>query len=234
MKVFMRMVNGSSIKELHAEIEKLRSALVDSERRVDERISSIYKEFVAGRESANKLVRLAYHDNLTGLPNRGLLMDRIKVACANAMRNKKFVAVFFIDLDGFKVINDTFGHEAGDDLLIWVGSELQQCVRANDTVARIGGDEFVAVITDLEDVESIGSVAKKIVERLGERVVIKGAPISIGASVGISIFPDDAEDPEALIREADSAMYEVKSEGKNGYKFFSQIGNKSVFFGADL
>lgn len=228
------MENVRSIEDLHTEIEELRRALEESDRRIDERISSIYKEFVAGRESANKLVRLAYHDNLTGLPNRGLLMDRIKVACASGFRNKKFVAIFFIDLDGFKVVNDTFGHEAGDDLLIWVGAVLQQCVRANDTVARIGGDEFAAVITDLEDVDGISSVAQKIVERLSERVDIKGAPISIGASVGISIFPDDAEDPEALIREADSAMYEVKAQGKNGYKFFSHADNQSIFFGTDL
>ena len=215
------MSDVDSVENLKATIDDLRQDLVELERRIDERIQSLHKDFVVGRDAANKLVRMAYHDNLTGLPNRGLLMDRIKVACAAAMRNQRFVAVMFIDLDGFKVINDALGHEAGDDLLIWVGSVLQQCVRANDTVARIGGDEFSAIITDLENTDNVKNVAQKIVERLGERVIIKGAPISIGASVGISIFPDDAEEGEALIREADKAMYEVKAEGKNGFKFFT-------------
>lgn len=215
------MSDVDSVENLKATIDDLRQDLVELERRIDERIQSLHKDFVVRRDAANKLVRMAYHDNLTGLPNRGLLMDRIKVACAAAMRNQRFVAVMFIDLDGFKVINDALGHEAGDDLLIWVGSVLQQCVRANDTVARIGGDEFSAIITDLENTDNVKNVAQKIVERLGERVIIKGAPISIGASVGISIFPDDAEEGEALIREADKAMYEVKAEGKNGFKFFT-------------
>ena len=215
------MSDVDSVENLKATIDDLRQDLVELERRIDERIQSLHKDFVVGRDAANKLVRMAYHDNLTGLPNRGLLMDRIKVACAAAMRNQRFVAVMFIDLDGFKVINDALGHEAGDDLLIWVGSVLQQCVRANDTVARIGGDEFSAIITDLENTDNVKNVAQKIVKRLGERVIIKGAPISIGASVGISIFPDDAEEGEALIREADKAMYEVKAEGKNGFKFFA-------------
>ncbi len=216
------MDNETPIEILSAEVENLRQTLHQTEKRIDERISSLYKEFVSGRDSADKLVRMAYHDNLTGLPNRGLLMDRIKVACASALRNKKIVAVLFIDLDGFKAINDTLGHEAGDDLLTWVGVVLQQCVRGNDTVARIGGDEFSAVITDIDCIDHVHSIAQKIVQRLSEQVNIKGAPVTIGASVGVSFYPDDADDAEALIREADQAMYEVKAHGKNGYRFFSQ------------
>jgi len=161
---------------------------------------------------------LASHDEVTGLPNRSLFMDRLNVAIAQARRESLWVAVLFIDLDGFKNVNDNLGHEAGDMLLQQVADRLVRRVRASDTVARFGGDEFAVVLAGLKNMGDGQSVASDILGELTRRFVVKQASVTISGSIGISYFPDDAEAPEDLIRLADGAMYSVKHGGKKGVK----------------
>lgn len=167
------------------------------------------------------LHEMVNHDALTGLPNRRLLNELTGHALRRAEREKSNVAILFIDLDRFKVINDTLGHQVGDKLLIEVSDRLRDVMRDSDTVARLGGDEFMVMMDSLRDVEDASRVAKKIVTSLQNQFVIDGKDIYIGASVGISVFPGDGIDVEELIKAADIAMYKVKSEGKNNYRFYS-------------
>ncbi len=162
---------------------------------------------------------LMSHDELTGLANRTLFMDRLSLAIAGARRNRNSVAVLFVDLDGFKPVNDTYGHEAGDEVLRQVGIRLSEAIRATDTLARFGGDEFTVVLTDVARRDDAARVAAEALAVLGRPFKIKGAAVTIGASIGIAIFPDDAADAEALVRGADKAMYRVKESGRNNYRF---------------
>jgi diguanylate cyclase (GGDEF)-like protein len=164
---------------------------------------------------------MAHFDLLTGLPNRPLLYDRLGVALANAHRNEQPVSLFFLDLDGFKGVNDSLGHEAGDHVLKEVSSRLQHCIRESDTVARLGGDEFVLVLSSTTDPEAAGAIATKVIKALSEPIIFNGHPCSIGASIGIAIYPKDGETQDALLSKADSAMYDAKEAGKNIYRFSS-------------
>lgn len=161
---------------------------------------------------------LASHDEVTGLPNRSLFLDRLNVALAQARREDLWVAVLFIDLDGFKSVNDNLGHEAGDMLLRQVADRLMRRVRASDTAARFGGDEFAIVLAGLKHRGDGQNVAEDILDELARPFVVKQASVTISASVGLSYFPDDSDQPEDLIRLADGAMYAVKHAGKNGIK----------------
>ncbi len=200
----------------------LRDSIENLENRVVERTASLQREITVRREAEDKLLHLAYHDGLTGLANRGLLMQHLEKEMTSVRRHGNRLALMFLDLDGFKAVNDTLGHDAGDDVLIWVARILQECTRATDTVARLGGDEFALVITDVDDHGAVSKVADKILERVGEKVQIQGAKVDIGVSIGISLFPSevDACDADALLRTADHAMYAVKKKGKNNYMFF--------------
>ncbi len=169
----------------------------------------------------NTLHEMVNHDSLTNLPNRRLLNELTGHALRRAEREKNSVAILFIDLDRFKVINDTLGHQVGDKLLIEVSGRLTRVMRDSDTVARLDGDEFVVMMDSLRDVEDASRVAKKIVSSLQQEFVIEGKDIYIGASVGISVFPGDGDDVADLLKAADIAMYQVKSEGKNSYRFYS-------------
>ncbi|MCE9632715.1 MAG: EAL domain-containing protein, partial [Methylophilales bacterium] len=167
------------------------------------------------------LHEMVNHDALTGLPNRRLLNELTGHALRRAEREMCGVAILFIVLARFKVINDTLGHQVGDKLLIEVSDRLRDVMRDSDTVARLGGDEFMVMMDSLRDVEDASRVAKKIVTTLQNQFVIDGKDIYIGASVGISVFPGDGTDVDELIKAADIAMYKVKSEGKNNYRFYS-------------
>ncbi|MBT7772043.1 MAG: GGDEF domain-containing protein [Rhodospirillales bacterium] len=158
---------------------------------------------------------MATHDNLTGLPNRSLLIDRIEHAIAGANRNKGQAALMFIDLDGFKAVNDTLGHEAGDILLKDVAKCLTSTVRQTDTVARIGGDEFIILLASIPDEDMALSVAKKVLKSLAHPFEIKEYIANIGGSIGISFFPKHGEIADQLLKAADNAMYDVKKSGKN-------------------
>lgn len=217
------LVEAHDITDHNRAVTDLRASIENLETRVEERTASLQKEIASRREAENRLRHLATHDGLTGLPNRSLLRDRVDAAIVSSDRHKTMTAVMFIDLDGFKAVNDTLGHDAGDELLIWVSGLLQECVRATDTVARVGGDEFVVVVTDVTDHKSAALVAAKIIERLTTPVMIVNAPVTIGASIGIAMCPENAQDADELMRQADAAMYHVKTSGKNSYRFVANL-----------
>lgn len=162
----------------------------------------------------------AYHDALTGLPNRTLLMDRIRLHLVSAKRHQTGLAILFIDLDGFKGINDTFGHEVGDTVLVETASRLQRSVRESDTVARLGGDEFVALLNDVDGKGDASTVAAKILDRLTHPYELPNSQSGqLSASIGIALYPSDGGDAEKLLNAADEAMYLAKRAGKAGYAF---------------
>ena len=162
---------------------------------------------------------LAYRDALTGLPNLRMGKERLLQAMHHADREGLQVAVLYVDLDGFKVVNDTMGHAAGDGTLRTIAKRLEGCLRASDTVARIGGDEFLIVIPSVRGYQAPLRVAEDILETLARPVRCEDRDFDVGASIGISLYPDDAEDAEALVHKADSAMYRSKKEGRNRCSF---------------
>lgn len=170
-------------------------------------------------QAEKQLMHLANHDGLTGLPTARLGMDRLSGALATARRSKSLAALMFIDLDGFKVVNDTFGHEAGDQLLKAVSDRLSSCVREVDTVARVGGDEFMIVLASIGDRTGAEKVAQSVIEAIDQLFKLQDHVASVGASVGIALYPDHGEQPEVLLKRADEAMYAVKRTGKNNYEF---------------
>ena len=170
-------------------------------------------------EESNKVLEsLALHDVLTGLPNRRLLMDRLSLAIAHARRNKKGMALMYLDLDGFKQINDTLGHDVGDTLLSMIAARLVGAVRQEDTVARLGGDEFVIVFRELSHVEGVDRPVSKVIQAVSQPYIIRGRNVSMTASAGVSIYPSHGEDAEMLMKSADMALYEAKRTGKNNYR----------------
>lgn len=169
-----------------------------------------------------KMSHLALHDFLTSLPNRVLLMERLVHAIGMASRHHKQAALLFVDVDDFKSINDTFGHAVGDSLLQEVATEITTCVRATDTVSRHGGDEFIVLLTQIEDVHDAVQVADKLLSRLSLPRLIDGHKIQVSLSIGISVYPDNGSDAETLMRNADAAMYSVKESGRNGYRLFQE------------
>ena len=169
-------------------------------------------------EDSNKVLEsLALHDALTALPNRRLLIDRLTSTIAQARRNKGLMAVMYLDLDGFKQINDTMGHDAGDTMLKLIATRLVAAVRQEDTVARLGGDEFVIVLRELGHDEGVNKPASKVMRAVSRPYEIQGHSINMTASAGISIYPTHGEDAETLIKNADLALYEAKRTGKNNY-----------------
>jgi diguanylate cyclase (GGDEF)-like protein len=164
------------------------------------------------------LESLALHDALTGLPNRRLLMDRLSLAIAHARRNKCTMAVIYLDLDGFKQINDTLGHDAGDILLGMVASRLVDTVRQEDTVARLGGDEFVIALWGLSNGDGVTELVSKVVQAVSRPYSIQGYGVRMTASVGVSIYPIHGDEVGMLMKSADLALYEAKHTGKNDYR----------------
>ena len=182
---------------------------------------AVFSDLTERKAEQDRISFLAQHDPLTGLPNRHLLGDRLTQALASATRHASQVALLFLDLDRFKVVNDSLGHRVGDLLLCSVAARLKALLREEDTVARIGGDEFVFVIPHLNRPEMPAHVAQKIIWAMTEPHDIEGGRFTIGASVGISLFPHDAGDGDTLIRNADSAMYKAKARGGNCYEFYT-------------
>lgn len=171
---------------------------------------------------------LAQHDTLTDLPNRALMRDRLNVSLAQAQRWQQVVAVLLIDLDRFKVLNDTFGPAVGDDILREMAKRLQQCTRDGDTVARLGGDEFMVVLPNLASPQGAAMVAQKVLQSVAQPLDIRGQDIVMSASVGVSLFPNDARDPDDLIRNADTAMYSAKRTGRGNYQFYTDDLNQQM------
>ncbi|MEO7744582.1 MAG: EAL domain-containing protein, partial [Usitatibacter sp.] len=175
-----------------------------------------------------RIQHLAYHDNLTGLPNRGLLQERLAHSIARAERINRKVAVLFIDLDNFKNINDTLGHDVGDELLRQVARRLSECVRLEDTIARHGGDEFIVLLDSLEDGRGASVVAQKVLNALRQPLMLGGTEQHVSGSVGISMYPEDGRDPQTLMKNADTAMFHGKGVGKNTYQYFTAQMNVAV------
>ncbi|WP_199608798.1 EAL domain-containing protein [Flocculibacter collagenilyticus] len=175
-----------------------------------------------------KLKRLANYDPLTGLPNRALMLDRVAHAITHAIRTNSKFAVFFLDLDRFKQINDTLGHDVGDELLINVSRMLSAAVRRDDTVARLGGDEFVLVLEEVKEPGAISRVAQQIIDEMAKLRMISQHPISVSPSIGIAIYPDDGDNINELLKHADVAMYHAKTEGRNNFQFFETAMNTNA------
>ena len=165
---------------------------------------------------------LATHDHLTGIPNRALFYDRLSQAIASASRYGNTLAILFLDLDGFKPINDTLGHTAGDRLLQIVSQRIAAIVRKSDTVARIGGDEFALILSQISKPSDAATVAENILRRVSQPVEVGKAERCVGASIGISIYPTDGELADTLVRNADTAMYHAKKHGGGRYAFFNR------------
>src|SRR5512144_3355759 len=177
---------------------------------------------------------LAYFDSVTGLPNRSFLKEFMSISIHSAKRNQRTLAVLFLDLDNFKCVNDTLGHDSGDILLREVSARLVNCVRSSDCtshfvseqkevapVTRLGGDEFVILLTEIKCAENAAQVAKRVADALAVPIAVAATEITVSASIGIAVFPTDGEDAEALLKNADTAMYHAKSQGRNGYAFYT-------------
>ncbi|HEY8905182.1 MAG TPA: sensor domain-containing diguanylate cyclase, partial [Rhodoferax sp.] len=181
----------------------------------------IFSDISQLKEHEAELDRIAHYDPLTGLPNRRLFSDRLNQATANARRNGLPLAVCFLDLDGFKPINDRFGHEVGDQILVQMAQHLRGALRAGDTLARIGGDEFVLLLTHLTNDLECPSILDRVLASVATPVTIVGNPVSVSASIGVTLFPQDDSDADGLLRHADQAMYQAKKASKNHYHFSS-------------
>ena len=184
-------------------------------------IGSQIGQYTVRKQAEESLQFVAKHDTLTGLPNRMMLHDRLELAIVRAQRSHRRLAVMFIDLDRFKAINDTLGHDAGDLLLCEVAKRLSGALRASDTAARLGGDEFVVMIDEISDPIHLGAIAQKLIGALTASVQLCGQECHVSASIGISTYPEDAQDRQALLRNADVAMYRAKEQGRNGYQFYT-------------
>ncbi|MEM1230785.1 MAG: EAL domain-containing protein [Pseudomonadota bacterium] len=181
---------------------------------------------ISERKEAERVINFqAYHDLLTHLPNRVLLKDRLAMAITHARRNKRKLGVMFLDLDRFKIVNDTLGHTMGDRLLKAVAKRLQSCLRRGDTLARFGGDEFTLLLPEVRTQDDVVVIATKILDRLNAPFVIDGHELFVGASIGIALYPEAGETEEMLIQNADIAMYHIKGRGKNGYQFYTEEMN---------
>jgi diguanylate cyclase (GGDEF)-like protein len=185
----------------------------------------VFRDVSVARAMAKQIAHAAEHDFLTGLPNRMLLNDRIGHAITLAPRHSSKVAVLFLDLDGFKYINDSLGHPVGDKLLRSIAKRLVGCVRGSDTVSRQGGDEFVVLLSELQNVEDAAISARRMLKAVAEAHSIDHQDLHITTSIGVSVYPDDGPDAETLIKNADTAMYQAKENGRQSYQFFKPAMN---------
>jgi len=183
----------------------------------------IFSDVSTESEGNERLYRLAHYDSLCDLPNRMLFYDRLRQELLRSKRSKHKIAVMFMDLDDFKNVNDDYGHVVGDELLQQVSKRVVKVLRESDTIARIGGDEFTLIITDFDNKKSVTKIATKILSTIQESYSLQGNKFTISASIGISMSPDDSEDINMLVKQADIAMYKAKREGKNCYKFYDKL-----------
>ena len=222
-EIWNRRKNG----EIYAEMLTI-SAVRDSQNRIKHYVA-LYSDITALKEHEKQLDHLAHYDVLTTLPNRTLLADRLYQAMTQAQRREQRLAVAYLDLDGFKTINDKHGHEAGDQLLIALANRMKQSLREGDTLARLGGDEFVAVLIDLDDVETSVPMLTRLLTAAAQPVTINGLVHQVSASLGVTFYPQaDDVDADQLLRQADQAMYQAKLAGKNRYHVFDADLDRSV------
>ena len=215
------------VTQERAQREALARAHEELERRVQERTAELQaanaklqQEVFERMQAEQRVWHLAHHDSLTGLPNRALLLDRLQQALNQARRTTHRVAVMFLDLDRFKTINDTLGHDVGDELLKEVAQRLRGAVRAVDTVARLGGDEFVVVLNEIANAEDAVRVAGKIIASFAAPICVGAHELQVTTSIGIGLYPEDGDEVYNLMKRADSAMYQAKHAGRNQYCFY--------------
>ena len=204
--------------EIYAELLSV-STICDDDGRV-QRYVGVFSDISYLKAHEFELSRIAHYDALTGIPNRVLLADRMKQAIAQTAREQNMMAVCYLDLDGFKLINDTMGHEAGDQVLIKVAKRIGNTIRGGDTVARLGGDEFVVLLLGQNKSEECVTTLERLLAAISLPIIVKNNPITVGASIGVSIYPLDDEDQDTLLRHADQAMYVAKQSGKNRFHIF--------------
>jgi diguanylate cyclase (GGDEF)-like protein len=183
---------------------------------------AIQRDITDRLKAEERLNYLAYHDALTGLPNRQLFNDRVNVMLGRASRFRLLIAIMMLDVDNFKDVNDTLGHDAGDQLLQLIARRMASVVREIDTVARMGGDEFIFMAPDLGNIGDAEKLTQRILDAFKKPFEINGNPISTTASIGISLYPSDGDDVQNLMKTADIAMYRAKAAGRNSYRFYSQ------------
>lgn len=189
-----------------------------------ERIILLAIEDITERKKyEEKIQQMAFHDSLTGLPNRKLFSDRLGIILAQARRNKKKVGIVMLDLDNFKDVNDTLGHDVGDTLLKAVAERLSGTLRKSDTVARFGGDEFVLIFPDMEVIEEAIQVVQKIIDRFHKPFLIDTHQLVVTTSIGIAVYPNDGMDEEILMKNADIAMYQAKQAGRARYQLYKEV-----------
>lgn len=189
---------------------------------------SLCSDITSIKDHQRQLERIAHFDALTDLPNRVLLADRLGQGIAKAQRSGRAIAIAYLDLDGFKAVNDTYGHNIGDQLLVAVSHRMQAVMREGDTLARIGGDEFVAVLADLEKAEDSNHVLSRLLAAAAEPVTVGPRQLHVSASIGVTVYPGDRSDPDMLLRHADQAMYVAKQAGKNRVHFFDVVHDAAV------
>ncbi|MDP2833527.1 MAG: EAL domain-containing protein [Pseudomonadota bacterium] len=186
----------------------------------------VFSDISLAKQQEQQLQHLAQHDALTGIPNRVLLADRMRQAIAQASRSGDLLAVGYLDLDGFKPINDTYGHEAGDRLLVEMARRISEALRSGDTVARLGGDEFVFLLQGLKDLAECEITLNRLLHAINQPVPLNGQMVNLSASIGVSLYPSDDEDPDTLLRHADQAMYAAKQAGRGRYTFHDVEGDR--------
>ncbi|MFN2322941.1 MAG: EAL domain-containing protein, partial [Trueperaceae bacterium] len=228
------VLSGRRVAALCLDAFADRDAFGDDAHRLATAFGAQVAALVKRRALEKALERMAYHDHLTGLPNRSLFRDRLMQAIARARRTGRRGAALFIDLDNLKVTNDTLGHAVGDALLRSVAQRLQGAVRDEDTVARIGGDEFTVVLPEVKDAPAAARVAEKLIEAFRAPFNVGGHEVHATASLGITLFPDDAVDADALIQHGDTAMYFAKNQGKDRFHFFTRDMNRALLDRASL
>lgn len=214
-EIWNRRKNG----EVYPELLTI-TAIKDENDRITH-YAALFSDISELKENERQIRHLAYYDPLTGLPNRRLFHDRLSMAIAHAHRGGGMLAVMFVDLDHFKTVNDTLGHACGDELLEAVAIRLRDCLREDDSVARIGGDEFLVLLPEIEGFEPVPKLAQRIIDTLAGPVRLHGRELVIGCSIGVAFYPDDGLDGEELIKHADIAMYRAKQRGRNTYALFT-------------
>jgi diguanylate cyclase (GGDEF)-like protein/PAS domain S-box-containing protein len=212
--------NRNKFGEVYPEILSI-SAVTDANNVITNYVA-VFTDISRIKKQEKMLKQLAYHDALTNLPNRTLLLDRLNQAIMQSQRDDHYLAVCYLDLDGFKPINDTYGHEAGDELLVAMAERLMEYKRSADTIARLGGDEFVILLLGLENESEYEHIMQRILNIINQPFVIAQEQVKVSASIGISIYPDDDSDADTLLRHADQAMYQAKQEGKNRIHLFDK------------
>ncbi len=205
--------------EAYAQLCRI-SALLDSQSKVTHYVG-LFTDITEKTIYAEKIEQMAHFDVLTGLPNRALFADHFQLAMSRSQREHHLLAICFLDLDGFKPVNDIYGHEVGDQILIEVAKRIKSCIREQDTASRLGGDEFALLLGDMAHIEQCTQAMDRIHDAIAQPYFIEGQQIYVGVSSGITVYPNDSADPDILLRHADQAMYQAKKAGRNRYQFFN-------------